>query len=108
RFLTLFQMVDGKSKPLPVEYDEQEETYVVGISDRLVVMSNDAGFIQKSFPLTVPDGGARQVALLGLKTGNWIVKSGQGEIVAEVAVEAGAHAIYFQAAPGQYQVTLGE
>ncbi|WP_207399373.1 hypothetical protein [Bremerella alba] len=105
RFLTVFQMVDGNSEPLPVEHREQEETYVIAIADRVVVISNNVDFVQKSFPLHIPKGPKRQVALLGLKPGSWIVRDSTGKMIVEAEVKAKSHATFFQAEPGKYEVS---
>ncbi len=104
RFVSVLQMVDGKSDPLPVEFHEQAETYVIALADRVVVMSNDAGFVQDSFSLSIPKGAKRHVALLGLETGNWKVRNSEGDDVHEASVAAKRHAIFFSAEPGNYEV----
>ncbi len=108
RFLTVLQMVDGDSKPLLVDFQEQEETYVIAIGDRLVVMSNDSGFVENSFSLQIPDGSQRQVGLLGLKSGHWTISSDNGQPAIRAEVKEGDHTIYFQANPGKYEVELAE
>jgi len=107
RFLTVFQLADGDTKPLPVEYSETKVSYVVYIDDRIVSMSNNAGFINESFTLDVPSKGKYQVVLAGMKAGDWNVKAEKGKVKFNVKVEEGKNTIFFQAGKGKYLVSPG-
>src|SRR5690606_13941213 len=107
RFLTVFQLADGDTKPLPVKHAETEASYVVYIDDRVVSMSSNAGFINESFTLDVPSKGKYQVVLAGMKAGDWNVKAENGKVKFNAKVEEGKNTIFFQAGKGKYLVSPG-
>ncbi len=103
RFLTVFQMVDGETKPLPMEFTEYKENYVIGLADRIVSMSNSSNSVNKAHSIIIPPGAKRQVALLGLKDGSWSVRGPNGFSV-NAKVASGKNAIYFEGEPGEYKI----
>jgi len=105
QFVTVFQMVDGESKPLMVEFSEQKENFVIGLADRIVSMSNSFNPVTQTHIITIPEGPKRQVALLGLKPGQWTVHCPNGKICVDANVIPGKNAIYFEGDPGEYVIT---
>lgn len=108
RFLTVFQMTAGDTKPLPVQHYETPESYVVILADRVVSMSRNSELIGRSFTLKVPESGKYQVVLAGMKPGYWNVKSGNGKTKFNVNVTDGINTIFFQAGSGEYVVSPGK
>lgn len=105
RFLTVFQMVDGDTKPLPVNYYETPVSYVITLSDRVVSMSKGSDFISKAFTLKIPSGNKYQVVLAGMNPGFWNIKSKDGKVNFNANVIAGKNTIFFQAGSGEYIIT---
>jgi heparin/heparan-sulfate lyase len=108
RFLTVFQMTDGDTKPLPVTHYETEQGYVVVLADRVVGMSSSADLIGKAFTLKIPAGKQYQVVLAGMKPGYWNIKARKGRMHFNVNVEAGKNTLFFQARGGLYEVSPGQ
>ena len=107
RFLTVFQMTSGDTRPLSVAYYETAESYVVTLADRVVSMSNTAGLIDAGFTLKVPLDKKYQVVLAGMKPGDWNVKSRNGNVSFNASVEGGKNTIFFQAKGGEFVITPG-
>jgi len=107
RFLTVFQLADGDTKPLPVKHSETEASYVVYIDDRIVSMSNDANLIDESFTLDIPSKGEYQIVLAGMKAGDWNIKSQNGKIKFNTTVADGKNTIFFTAGKGKYIISPG-
>jgi heparin/heparan-sulfate lyase len=107
RFLTVFQMTAGNTRPLPVNYYETSVSYVVILADRVVSMSNNAGFISQQFTLNIPSGDKYQVVLAGMKPGYWNIRSRNGKINFNANVIAGKNIIFFQGDSGGYIITPG-
>lgn len=106
-FLTIFQVTDGDTKPLPVKHYETEVSYVVLLADRVVSMSNSASFIEKSFTLEIPTDGEYQVVLAGMQAGDWNVKSQKGKVKFNTSVSEGKNTIFFKAGKGKYVISPG-
>ena len=79
RFLTVFQMTAGDTKPLEVEFVETEASFVVSLADRVVAMNKNSELIETPFTIRVPGDGERQVLLTGLAPGNWSAHRGDGK-----------------------------
>lgn len=107
RFLTVFQMTSGDTKPLPVTYLETTESYVVKLADRLVSMSNTADLIDGSFTLIVPGDKKYQIVLAGMKPGDWNIRSRSGKVNYNASVVAGRNTIFFRAEGGEFVITPG-
>ncbi len=107
RFLTVFQLTAGDTKPLPTEKYETSVSYVVLIDDRVVSMSKGAGLIDQSFTIKIPVNGEYQVVLAGMNQGDWNVKSKDGKIKFNTYVNAGNNTIFFLAESGEYVITPG-
>lgn len=104
RFLTIFQMVAGDTRPLPVSYEETPVSYVVTLADRVVSMSKGNDFISNSFELKIPAGGKYQVALTGMKPGVWNIKSRDGKVNFTAEVKSEENTIFFEEGSGDYIV----
>jgi len=105
RFLTVFQVAAGDTKPLPVNYYETPVSYVVTLADRVVSMSNSADLISAGFTLKILGNGKFQVAMTGMKPGLWNIKSRNRKVNFKVNVTAGKNTIFFQADSGEYTIT---
>lgn len=97
RFLTVFQMTAGDTKPLEVEFAETEASFVVSLADRVVSMNKNTELIEAPFAIQVPDGPERQILLTGLAPGNWTVRSGDGKPHFTGLVAAGRNTLFFHA-----------
>ena len=106
RFVTVFQMAAGDTRPLPVSFRQAATHYQFVIADRVVCMSAGSDLIDRSFVVEVP-AGARQVLLAGLKAGYWHIRSADGKINFNATVAAGNNTLCFDAGPGQITVTPG-
>ncbi|RPE05482.1 hypothetical protein EGT74_24160 [Chitinophaga lutea] len=106
RFLTVFQMVAGNTKPLPVNFKAEATHYQLAIADRVVCMSAGSGLIDRSFIMKAP-AGTRQVTLAGLKGGYWHIRSADGKINFTAAVADGNNTLCFDAGEGHITATPG-
>ncbi|WP_118193886.1 hypothetical protein [Albibacterium indicum] len=106
RFLTVFQIVDGNTEPLPINYKETDVSYVIYLADRVISMSNSSELIDKSFLIDIPSKGkgVYQVALAGLEAGKWVVKNKRGKVELNAQVEDGKNTIFFEAGKGSYTI----
>jgi heparin/heparan-sulfate lyase len=107
RFLTVFQMTSDDTKPLPVSFYETSQSYVITISDRMVSLSNTTAFIDKGFTLKVPNDKKYQVALVGMKPGQWNIKGRRGKVNYNADVKSGKNTIFFLADGGEFVITPG-
>lgn len=105
RFLTLFQMTADTVSPLPVVFNETEETYQIQLADRIVVMAKESEPISKPFTLKVPKNGRYQVLITGANLGFWNVKGNQVNF--NSIVDPGKNTLYFSAKEGEYVVSPG-
>lgn len=104
RFLTVFQLADGDTEPLPVSHTEISVGYVIYLSDKVVCMSKGNNLIDKNFSLKIPDGD-HQILLTGMSPGNWSVKSNNGKIKFNTVVQDGKNTVFFTAGKGEYTIT---
>lgn len=104
RFLTVFQLADGDTSPLPVRYEEVDGCYVIYIADRVVGMNSGPEFINKSISIITVNK-KYQVALTGLKAGKWNVKSQDGKEEFNVKVVEGKNTLFFEASADGYVIS---
>lgn len=104
RFLTVFQLADGDTSPLPVRYEETDGCYVVYIADRVVGMSSGSELINQPISIITADK-KYQVALTGLKAGSWNVKSQDGNENFNVKVVEGKNTLFFEASAEGYVIS---
>lgn len=102
RFLTVFQMTDGNTKPLQVRHEETDVCYIIYIADRVVSMSNSTNLIEKGFTLNITDKGKYQVVLTGMKAGSWNIQNRNNTKKFNVVVEEGKNTVFFEAENGEY------
>ncbi len=107
RFLTVFQVTAGDTRPLPINYYKTAVSDIVILADRVVCMSNSADFISKAFTFKIPSGDKYQVVMTGMKPGYWNVRSRNGTINFNVNVTAGKNTIFFQGGSGEYSIAPG-
>lgn len=105
RFLTVFQLTDGDTQPLPVKYDETPVSYVVVLADRVVSMSNSRELISKGFSIEVPGDAEYQVVLTGMAPGKWRIKDAKGKVNLNATADAGRNTIFFKARNGKYTIS---
>ncbi|RFS18958.1 hypothetical protein DVR12_25465 [Chitinophaga silvatica] len=104
RFLTVFQVAEGNSAPLPVTYKETPEYYLVEIADQLVCMSVGSDLIKNDINLDVKEN--RTVTLTGLKPGFWTITGPQGKINS-IDVLQEKNTLNFKATAGKYTISYG-
>ena len=108
RFLTVFQVTNGRSTALPVEHFTTTVSDVVTIDNRLVSMPKGNTLINQSFEIAVPQGQKLyQIVLNGLKEGNWKVENATDNQKFNVKVAAGKNTIFFTAKPGDFKISPG-
>jgi len=108
RFLTIFQITAGDTKPLPVKNFETEASHVIILADRLVSVSKTAGLVGSSFKLRIPADQMYQVFLTAMKAGYWNVTGGKGKLAFNVLVPDGKNTIFFSGAAGEYVISPGK
>ncbi|EFK56064.1 hypothetical protein U0038_13545 [Sphingobacterium spiritivorum] len=96
RFLTVFQMVEGQSAPLPVQYEEKAGYYLIRLDDRIVCISKGGQLISEPIELTVPADKKYKIILAGLKEGFWTIQSGQQVSDKNIPVDPGKNVISFE------------
>lgn len=106
QFLTVFQLTNGDTEPLPISHHETRVGYVVYLSDRVVSINKGNDLIGEKFSLKVPDG-EYQVLLAGMKPGNWNIKSADEEVKLNANVMVGKNTIFFVAKKGEYTIAPG-
>lgn len=102
RFLTVFQMVDGERKPLPIDFKESGSQYVMQIADRVVVMASGADDIQEAFEIQVTGSGNYLVTVMGIKSGKWKIEGPSVKMEADVSEQE--NTIFFHAKAGVYRI----
>ncbi len=108
RYLTVFQLSAGDTKPLPIKNFETEVSNVVVIANRVVSLNNKVeNLINEEFILNVPEGGEFQILLSGMEAGDWNVKSKDDEMMFKTTVQDGKNTIFFLASSGEYEITPG-
>ncbi len=105
RFITVFQVAAGATAPLPVKHFKTQESDVVILADRVVSMSSTKELIKSRFDLNIPDNGAYQVVLTGMKAGDWHISGDNGKMKLDVNVKEGKNTIAFSAKKGKYTIT---
>lgn len=104
RFLTVFQMVDGQTKPIEVKWQETESCDVITLANKVVVMSKSSGLIEDPFSFDIAVGKESEVALTGIAPGAWVVKSADGKLELTEEVRPGENVLFFTAGDGKYSV----
>jgi len=107
RFLTVFQMAADGTEPLPVDFYELDNKYIISLQDRIVCMSAGYEQIQDSFILNVDNDSAFQILITDLKPGFWNVRNVENGTDMNYNVKAGKNTIFFKGAKGKYNVTPG-
>lgn len=103
RFLTIFQMTADTVSPLPVTFQETEETYQILLANRIVVMTKGSDPISKPFTINIPADGEFQVLITGAKAGFWNVKGTEANF--NTMVDFGKNTFYFSAKKEKYVVS---
>ncbi len=107
RFLSVFQITAGNTKPFPIDYYETEYTYVVSLADRIVCMNKGNKLIDKAHQIKIAEKKQFQVLLTGLKPGDWNIKSKDGKVKFNVCVNERENTIFFPAEKGNYIISPG-
>jgi heparin/heparan-sulfate lyase len=106
RFLTVFQVAEGNSAPLPVDFQELPEYYQVGIADRLVCMNKGTDLIKGDVMLDIQNNQPVNVTIMGLKPGFWSIKGPDGK-TSSIDVIQDKNTLNFNATAGKYTITYG-
>ncbi|MGE4563255.1 MAG: stalk domain-containing protein, partial [Victivallaceae bacterium] len=103
-FLSVIQLVDGDSKPLPYEAKETDYGFTVAIADRFVALVKGSKLLNRAFTVSVPAGA--KVLAAGLAPGQWFV-AGPGAGF-NATVEAEKNTVFFVSDKGgSYTLTPG-
>ncbi len=106
RFLTVFQLVDGETKPLDVTHLNSELSDVLVFDNRVVSMPKGNMLINKAFEISIPKGKTTyQIVLNGLADGNWYVKGSSTRKNFNVEVLPGKNTVFFTAKAGNYKIS---
>lgn len=106
RFLTVFQMGNGESKPLAVDFDESDGKYFIRLADRIVCMSAEDKLIQTAFNLTV-DREEATVVLTDMKPGFWNISNRDNSVNVDLKVEPRNNSTCYLLPKGEYRITTG-
>ncbi|MFA7171954.1 MAG: hypothetical protein WC340_00835 [Kiritimatiellia bacterium] len=102
-FLTLMQVYEDGAAPLPYTLTETESQMTITIADRIVCMARNGKLISENFEITVPpDDRSYQVALTGLRSGDWQIVTAHDRRV-RPCVE-GNNTLFFTAKGGKFQI----
>ncbi|SCD19147.1 hypothetical protein PSM36_0313 [Proteiniphilum saccharofermentans] len=107
RFLTIFQMTSDDTPPLPINLQEDNDKYILRLSDRILCMSSGSQLIQSPFSMTVSDDSEYQILLTDLKPGFWNIYSPDKNINLNFKVEQGKNTCFFSASKGLYYISPG-
>lgn len=107
RFLTVFQMTADNTKPMPVDFKEENGQYIICCQDRVVCLSSGYQQIQNPFTLKVDQSSESQILITDLKPGFWNVQSENGAININFKVKTGKNTIFFRGGKGRYLITPG-
>ncbi len=107
RFLTIFQMAADGIEPLPTDFYESDNKYIISIQDRIVCMSAGYEQIQESFSLNVDKDTEFQILIADLKPGFWNVRKTEAEMDVNFHVKAGENTVFFKGGKGKYIITPG-
>ncbi|WP_211093058.1 hypothetical protein [Chitinophaga polysaccharea] len=106
RFLTVFQMAANGVAPLPVDFYETGDSYIITLADRIVGMSASTDLVHTPITIKVPAGKNYDVVLTGLAPGFWHV-AGSDKQATNRKVIAGKNTLFFRATVGEYVITPG-
>ncbi|HBL75718.1 MAG: hypothetical protein A2W90_17400 [Bacteroidetes bacterium GWF2_42_66] len=107
RFLTIFQMTEEETKPLPVKFQEEDRRYVISLADYTVCMSSDSQLRQTPFSLSISGNAGSMVLLTDMYPGVWTVSRSDRDTEFNVNVWAGQNTVFFKAEPGKYIISPG-
>lgn len=107
RFLTVLQMTADDTEPLPVDFSEEDNRYIITLQDRIVCMSADYRQIQKPFTLTVNQDAEFQILIADLNPGFWHVCDKKKNIDLNFKVEPRKNTIFFKGGKGEYYIAPG-
>ena len=106
RFLTVFQISDELANPLPIEHTEISVAHVIKVDNKIVLMSNNTYLIDSEIPITIPNDKNYQLAITGLKEGQWSLLSSNRNKVFDFNVEKRKNSIFIETIPmGSYTLT---
>ena len=106
RFLTVFQIVDGETTPLPLTFEETSVSYNINVANKIVCMSNSSKLIESDFQVTIPSEGNYGLSAMGLYEGQWSLLKSDGTIYETFLVPKRTNAIFLESvASGTYTLT---
>lgn len=105
-FLNVMQMTDNVTEPLPVAGIYSDKTAGAVIADRAVLFSRDGGRLKGNVAFTIPETGVETVKVLvtDLEAGTWQIRKDGGILMQGVPVGSDDGTLYFEAAPGRYEL----
>ncbi|MCK3684370.1 hypothetical protein [Maribellus sp. YY47] len=104
KFLNVFIMTEDSIQPLPVNFKEKDGKYIVNISDYIVVLNSDTGFIKHPFNLYLSQS-EQDVILTGLKPGRWRLFCQNNNITSEFTVNKNKCSFSFKSEIGNYIIS---
>lgn len=105
-FLTVFQIAEEDASPLPINFKETDNSYIVNIDQKIIVMSNSKRLINNEVSVAIPLGKICQLAIVGLEKGNWIIKNDDNSIIHMQQVGNRNNSLFIEAlTPGNYIIS---
>ena len=104
-FLTVLQVVDGETEPLPVRHEQTAVSEVVYLADRVVSMNKGRDLIDQGFELEVFSMDPSEVLLCGMKAGKWKIRHSIDNQEWTVEAIEGKNTISFQGKKGRYMIS---
>lgn len=103
-FLTLLQMHEEGTQPLPYHLSESADYIVLSLADQIVCMAREVEPLRASVTFNVPEDGTEyQVTVAGVAPGTWQVETAGG--ARSLKSDVGNHTLHFAARGGRCVVT---
>jgi len=107
RFLTVFQMAADGTEPLPIDFREIENKYIISLQDRIMCMSAGYEQIQDSFTINIDKASDFKILISDLKPGFWNIRNTENNTETNYIVETGKNTIFFKGSKGKYIIAPG-
>lgn len=107
RFLTIFQMAADGTEPLPIDFYESDNKYIISLQDRIVCMSSGYEQIQEAFTVNIDKDLEYQVLIADLRSGFWNVRCNENQIDLNFNIKAGKNTLFFKGGKGKYIIAPG-
>lgn len=103
-FLHAMVMSDEAAAAAPVAVREDEHAFTLAIADRVVVLNQTDGLLDRPLAVRVAGTGPAQLLLTGLRPGTWAIRSHDDRVRFNATVAAGRNTAFFVVPPGDYAV----